>query len=277
MQHPKLTIHMVLKNEDQFLWYALSSVLPYAWEVFITDTGSTDNTKEILKNFKNPKIHIEEKDISSADEIAVVRSTQIEKTKTDWVWIVDGDEIYPTSLCEEISALIERDGTNLDGIVVGRYDLLGDMYHYQDKSVGSYSLLGKSGHIVLRLLNKKNIPGLCVKGMYPYEGYYDGSGMLVTDQESEKFAFTKGKLFHAMYLCRSSNGANLLDTFHRKKFKIETGHVRESQDELPSVLFASRPEYIPDVTLRRSLWYEMAALFITPIKMIKRFIVGMIP
>lgn len=276
MHDPKITVHMVVKNEDQFLWYALSSILPYAERVFITDTGSTDNTKKILENFKNPKIHIEEKDISSSDEIATVRSAQIEKTKTDWLWIVDGDEIYPTSLCKEISALIERFGTSLKGIVVARYDLLGDIYHYQDESVGSYSLFGKSGHIVLRLLNKRNIPGLCVKGRYPYEGYQDVNGMQVIDHESDTFAFTKGKLFHAMYLQRSSRGANLIDTFHRKKFKIEAGHALESREEFPSVFFASRPDNIPSVISRRSLWYKMAAFFITPIKRLKRFFFGKI-
>lgn len=268
MQHPKITVHMVVKNEDRFLWYALSSVLPFAEEVFITDTGSTDSTKNILKSFKNPKIYIEEKNISSPDEIAEIRSIQIEKTKTDWFWVVDGDEIYPESLSEEISALIERRGENLHGIVVARVDLLGDIYHYQDQSVGSYSFFGKSGHMVLRLLNKKNIPGISVKGIYPYEGYYDGNGLLVTNQESEKFAFTRGKLFHAMYLKRSSRGRNLSDTFHRSKFKIETGS-KISPKVIPEV-FDKYPKNIPDATKKRSLSYEIMAFLITPIKKIKR-------
>ena len=36
-----LTVHMVVKNEDRFIWYALNSVLPYVDKVIIFYTGST--------------------------------------------------------------------------------------------------------------------------------------------------------------------------------------------------------------------------------------------
>ncbi|MBI2617090.1 glycosyltransferase [Candidatus Gottesmanbacteria bacterium] len=259
---------MVVKNEDRFIWYAISSVLPYAKEILVTDTGSSDNTVKLIKSFKTAKVIFEQKTISHPSEIGAIRNKQIEKTETDWFWIVDGDEIYPETLCKEILHIIIKSGETLKGIVVRRFDLLGDIYHYQDENVGSYSLFGQSGHLVLRLFNKKNIPQITVKGIYPYEGYYDDKEKPIIDHTKEKFAVTHGKLFHAMYLERSSKGKALFDTFHRNKFKIETGY-RIDKSQIPKV-FQRHPAYIADVASGRSRAYQITAAFITPIKRIKR-------
>jgi len=39
-----ITAQMVVKNEENFVWFAIKSVLPYVKKFLITDTGSTDNT-----------------------------------------------------------------------------------------------------------------------------------------------------------------------------------------------------------------------------------------
>lgn len=260
---------MCVKNEDRFIWYAISSIMPFVDRFLITDTGSTDNTINIAKLIKNKKIEFKRQEISNASEIVDVRQSQIEKTKTDWFWIVDGDEIYPSSLCEEIVNIINKKGKDLEGIVVGRYDLLGDIYHYQDETVGSYNLFGKKGHLVLRLFNKKNIERLHLEGEYPFEGYYDKNNFEINNHDKKYFRFTKNKLFHAMYLQRSSFGANLNNTLHRSKWKIEQGH-KINRSIIPEVFAQVRPVNIPCVSFKRSIIYELVAAFITPIKIMKR-------
>lgn len=270
MPNNQITAHMVVKNEDRFIWYAISSVLPYVGRFLIFDTGSTDKTVDIINSFGSKRIEFQSKIAEDAKDISDLRQEQIEKTESDWFWMVDGDEVYTKSLCKEIIEAVEKDGKKLEGIVVGRYDLLGDIYHYQDESVGTYDLFGRQGHFVLRLINKKNIPGLHMEGVYPYESYYDKDRQEVIHHLSSRFRFTSGRLFHAMYLPRSSQGTNLSTTFHRKKYKIELGH-RFSDDILyPEVFTKKRPTFVPDVTNKRSVLYEIGACLITPIKMLKR-------
>lgn len=265
-----LTAHMMVKNEDRFVWYAISSVLPYVDKFIIYDTGSTDNTVKIICSFKSKKIYFKQFSITKSTEIAKLRDRQIKETVSDWFWIVDGDEIYQSKLCQEIKGIIKKDGENLEGIVVGRYDLLGDIYHYQDESVGAYDMFDRTGHMALRLINKKNIPGLHVAGKYPYEEYFDKNGKDVIYHPRDKFRFTQGRLLHAMYLERSTLGANLNNTLHRKKYKIEWGKKFSSNFNYPEVLFSSRPSFVPGIARPRSNTYNLKASIITPIKSLKR-------
>ena len=47
----KLTLAMIVKNEAPNIQECLESVAPYIDYYVIADTGSIDNTKEIIKNF----------------------------------------------------------------------------------------------------------------------------------------------------------------------------------------------------------------------------------
>lgn len=265
-----ITAHMVVKNEDRFIWYALSSILPYISKVLISDTGSTDQTVPIIESFHDGRIILRQENIQYPEELGKVRDRQVHDTDTDWFWIVDGDEVYSQSLCEEIVRIIRERGNELEGVVVGRYDLLGDIYHYQSESVGAYNIFGRHGHWALRLMRKSAIPGLHVSGTYPYEGYYDKDNVEVIHHDPEKFEFTKGRLWHAMYLKRSSNGSVLSDTFHRRKWKIELGNRFIGADTIPETFLLQHPEGIADVSAKRPLWYEVIASAVTPVKMLKR-------
>lgn len=267
-----LTVHMVVKNEDRFVYYVLKSVLPFAQKILICDNGSTDRTLEIIKKFGDDKIELYQSRANSPNDIGLVRQKQIEKTGTDWIWIVDGDEIYPERLCREISDIISHKGNKLEGIVVKRFDLLGDIYHYQSEAVGTYNLFGQNGHFAVRLLNKKNISCLHVEGEYPFEGYYDVYGKEIITHGADKYIFTKNKLWHAMYLQRSSLGTNLSNTLHRYKYKIETGYSLSHNQTLPEVFFQNKPRDIEPVNIKRNQTYEIIAGIITPIKRIKRFL-----
>jgi hypothetical protein len=264
------TVHMVVKNEDRFIWYSIISVIDFASKIFVTDTGSTDKTEEIISLINSPKIFFERKKIETSSDISKIRQEHILKTETEWFWVVDGDEVYSKELCLEVKNIIDNISNNTKGIIVGRYDLMGDIYHYQDESVGTYNLFGKAGHNVLRLINKNKIKDLHVEGNYPYEGYYDSEGIEIINHDSKDFIFTKGKMFHAMYLRRSTIGARLLGTFHRNKWKIESGHKIEKGVTIPEVFYSERPGIVPEVISKRPYWYETAAVIITPVKHLKR-------
>jgi len=213
MTKTAVTAHMVVKNEDRFIWYALTSILPYADRVLISDTGSTDDTLRIIKSIKSEKIILKQHQAVLPDDIGRIRQKQLDDTKIGWIWVVDGDEIYSKASAREIKQIIARYGNDLEGIVVGRYDLLGDIHHYQDDSAGTYRLFGKKGHFALRLMNLANTGKLKIRGIYPYEGYYDRMGVEIIHHDKNKFVFTQGKLYHCMYLQRSFAGKVLGGNF----------------------------------------------------------------
>ena len=234
-----ITAHMVVKNEDRFIWYAITSVLPFVTEFIIFDTGSTDCTVDIIKSFRDKRIIFKEKGIVDENELTALRQKQIEMTKTEWIWIVDGDEVYPRKTAEKIISIVAQNKP-LGGIIVHRYDLLGDVYHYQSEDVGAYNQFGKTGHYVLRLINRKAIDGLQVVGNYPNEYYADSSGKSIKSYGKNKFAYVEERIFHAMYLERSSNVKNVSSILNRKSRKIELGR-KIPREDLPEVFFQKRP------------------------------------
>ena len=54
---PKLTLSMIVKNEENYLRKCLESVKDVADEIVIVDTGSTDQTIEIAKEFDAKIFH----------------------------------------------------------------------------------------------------------------------------------------------------------------------------------------------------------------------------
>jgi len=80
---------MIVKNEEVFLDTALKSArsLLKLEDVVITDTGSTDRTKEIaLEN--GAKVF----DFTWCDDFSAARNFATEKAKNDWILFLDADE-----------------------------------------------------------------------------------------------------------------------------------------------------------------------------------------
>jgi glycosyltransferase involved in cell wall biosynthesis len=261
-----ITGHMLVKNEDQWVWFAISSVLAYVDHLHIIDTGSTDHTIQIIKSFSSKKIHFEQKLATSPRELSALRQYQLAETHTPWVWIVDGDEIYSDATAKECLTAIKS--TQYEGLVVRRYDLLGDIYHRQQETVGSYRLFGHTGHLLIRLFNRVKLPGLHYAGDYPLEDLIDTNNNSLQTHDPKLWYTTTNYLYHAMYLKRSSLGGNLGSMFNRSKYKIETGISISST--FPAVFSLPRPSYVADPLVSRSLFYNFLATIITPFKQFKR-------
>jgi glycosyltransferase involved in cell wall biosynthesis len=258
----QITAHMVVKNEDRFVYFAIKSVLPYVDRFLIFDTGSTDHTVEIISQIASSKIEFRRVAGDSPQDITAARELQLYMTKTPWIWIVDGDEVYPQALAREIVQATSVATNNI--VVARRRDLLGDIYHAQDERVGEYSLFGYKGHLLTRLVRKSAFPDLSYMGAYPLEGYYT-AGHSLREADPAQVYVTKGYLYHAMYLTRTSGGGS---TFNRGKYKFELGARLASSP--PEVFLEPRPELVADPTHKYSLLYLLRASIETPLKRIKR-------
>lgn len=83
----KISVAMIVRNEEVLLERALSSVLS-ADEIVVVDTGSSDSTVDIARRFTD-KVYT---DYAWNDDFSEARNVSIERCSGDWVVILDADE-----------------------------------------------------------------------------------------------------------------------------------------------------------------------------------------
>jgi len=88
-----LSIGMIIKNEEKHLRDCLNGLKPLLEnlqsELIICDTGSTDNSVEIAKEFTDKVYQIEWR-----DDFAWARNQTLKRAKGKWYMVADGDEVY---------------------------------------------------------------------------------------------------------------------------------------------------------------------------------------
>ena len=104
MSRPTVTLCMIVKNEEHIIRECLESMAPYIDRYDISDTGSTDKTKEIIKEFFEEKgIPGEVHDIPW-EGFGKSRTKSLENAKSggaEFAWVIDaddkldGDFVYP--------------------------------------------------------------------------------------------------------------------------------------------------------------------------------------
>jgi len=255
----KLTAHCLVKNEEKFVWYALNSVLDHVDEILVWDTGSTDKTVEIVKLINSSKIKFQERGSQTREGLVTLRQQMLEESSCDWVMILDGDEIWSDKAMLNVKCQMSND--KYDILVSPNKMLVGDIYHYQEDGAGKYFIAGRTGHYNIRFL-RRGIPGLHLGGEYPSEAYMSGQGVKVQNFPSERILFLDKPYLHASYL-REQN-------YHQSKVKCELGNSFPADYYYPEVFFRSRPSIVPSPWIKRTNWYFLKALVITPIKKIKR-------
>jgi GT2 family glycosyltransferase/glycosyltransferase involved in cell wall biosynthesis/SAM-dependent methyltransferase/tetratricopeptide (TPR) repeat protein len=84
---PRLSVCLIVKNEEQFLGQCLQSVRDIAHQIVVVDTGSTDQTVEIAKKF-NAETHF----FAWNDDFSAARNEALKYATGDWVLSLDADE-----------------------------------------------------------------------------------------------------------------------------------------------------------------------------------------
>lgn len=109
-----LTLSMIVKNEAPNIERCLESVAPFINYYIICDTGSTDNTKEIIKNFFDKKGIPGEILDHEWKHFGHNRSLALEACigKTQWAMMIDADDFLSGTLP------VDKFDTSVDGYVV---------------------------------------------------------------------------------------------------------------------------------------------------------------
>lgn len=269
---------MIVKNEERFVWYSAMSVLDYVDEVFIWDMGSKDKTRMILDELVSDprtkgKIKLKTFETGKFFDEQKIRQMMLDETKSDWFIVVDGDEIWWNESIKKVVDTIKTEGSKIESIVVPTVNLVGDMYHYQDKSAGHYHLAGRVGHLNLRAV-KRSIPGLHSARPHGLWGWVDAKEKMIQDRDPKKVFYVDAPYIHTTHLQRSKSVFLDREVFKRAfKLKHELGIEFPRDYYYPESFFLSRPETVPFVWKPMSFSFWLRSVIETPLRKLKRLLV----
>ena len=110
---PTISLCMIVKNEEKFLPQCLDSVKDYLDEIIIVDTGSTDKTVEIAKQYTDRiYFHPWEGDFSKH------RNQSIKYATKDWIFILDADEVLLAQCGKTVRESIQDESIDSVYVVV---------------------------------------------------------------------------------------------------------------------------------------------------------------
>ena len=102
MEYPTICLNMIVKNESKIITRLLESVLPIIDSYVICDTGSTDNTIEIIETFFNTK-NIQGKIVKEpfrdfGYNRTVALNAVVDVPNSDYILLLDADMIFQLNI-----------------------------------------------------------------------------------------------------------------------------------------------------------------------------------
>jgi len=108
---------IITKNEEENLAFALDSIRTWARQIFVLDSGSTDNTRQIAERsgatfcYRAWDGYVNQKNWG-LDNLPI---------STPWVFILDADEVITAPLREELTRIATDDKCRENGFYVNRH------------------------------------------------------------------------------------------------------------------------------------------------------------
>lgn len=275
MRQQRLVAHTVVRNEECWVWYAIKSVLPYVQKIMVWDTGSNDDTVRIINSIKSSKLKFKQVPLTP-NETALSRTRQkmLEVTRTDWLMILDGDEIWPEKSIRKIVDFINTRGNKYDSIVVPTLNCVGDIYHICPPKSGRYKIAGKIGHYNIRFINLNQVKGLHVSNLPgKLQSYFDYRETKIQDRDPKKIAFVDAPLMHMTHLNRSNDRKNETRVYWRGiKKRFEPGIPLPADFIFPVVFNLTPPLGTIDPWRHRSFDFYIMTKLLNPLRKLKHLL-----
>lgn len=140
-----ISVCIIVKNEEIHIRNCINSVLPFASEIIVNDTGSTDSTLTLLNSY--PEIIVFNS--KWINDFSYSRNLCLEKATQPWILSIDADEVVTQNFSENLSLLLDQD---FDGFLV-------TLLNFQNTN----SLLSTIPHKLVRLF--RNSPKIRFSGL----------------------------------------------------------------------------------------------------------------
>jgi glycosyltransferase involved in cell wall biosynthesis len=104
----KLTVMIPCCNEERTIGACIESVLPFADEILIADSGSTDRTIEVVESYPECRLIRH-----TWNGYCHFKNWALERASHDWVMCLDADERVTPQLAEEICGILNNPPENI--------------------------------------------------------------------------------------------------------------------------------------------------------------------
>ena len=119
-QSPAISVALIARNEESHLERAISSVQPFASEVVVVDTGSTDDTAAIARRL-GARVY----PFRWSHSFSKARNYSFDRCRGHYIWWMDPDEEVPVACVENILGLLKTvtspDEVTVDTFLNGTY------------------------------------------------------------------------------------------------------------------------------------------------------------
>lgn len=261
----EVTTHSLVKNEQNWIWFSLTSVIDQVTRALVYDDNSSDNTAKIISTINSPKLICKKVQAVTPGDHTKIRNEMVRQTKTDWFVILDGDEVWNQKTFANFLRFLEKQPQKVWAVVTRTRNCVGDVFHYQAESAGRYEILGRKGNLNIRAYRK--LPGFHWANDYPLEAWCDNSGRPVNTQD-DHLAFFDDFYWHMTFLPRTSDSSIVKGW---RKVKLESGITVKDKTSLPEVFFSkNRPAIVADPLKKMPLWKDSLGKVILGLKNIRR-------
>lgn len=111
---PEISIITPVYNASKFLNETIQSVLDQSfkdWEWVLTDDHSTDNSVEIIRSIKDPRILLIESKLNGGAGYA--RNLSLEKASGRYITFLDADDVWENQFLEEMLSFMKKQNAEL--------------------------------------------------------------------------------------------------------------------------------------------------------------------
>lgn len=263
--------HTMFKNDERWLWFAVTSIIDQVDKLLLWDTGSTDKSWQVanyLKKTYGSKIDLKQYGEVTVESFPKARQAMLDATGADWFIVADDDEIWWEDSVTKLVEEIKNAEKNIESFVVPTFNCVGDIYHYQPQDAGKYKFGNVVGHYNLRAV-KRNIPGLHSQGMHGVWGWADEEGKQIQNRSTFKIIDTP--YLHTTFLSRSQDRkANMNVPKRARKYKYEIGQTFPLDYYYPESLFKDRPGIVPSPWECVGTSYKIRSYIETPLRKLNR-------
>ncbi len=106
-----ISVCIIAKNEERYLEECLKRLQPYGFEIIVTDTGSTDRTKEIAGRYADKVL-----DFEWIDDFSAARNYCAEQASNNWILALDCDE-YVNNIDVKVLRILMQKFPRYAGVV----------------------------------------------------------------------------------------------------------------------------------------------------------------
>ncbi|MBX7148475.1 glycosyltransferase [bacterium] len=138
----KISLCMIVKNEEEVLSRALESVKGLVDEMIIVDTGSTDNTKDIALSY-GARVY----DYVWDNNFSNARNYSLSKAEGEWILVLDADEALSVSSHSLIRELLDTTPNRYFKLIQTNYITDTSHIHFQFNSLAEEEAAGYIGYI----------------------------------------------------------------------------------------------------------------------------------